>query len=112
MKENKGPKYLITIRWSKEDDCYIAEVPELPGCVTDGETEEDALNNARDAIASWMMAAKKMGNPIPKPISEENFSGKFNVRLPLDLHRNLALRARQQKVSLNQLVSQLLASAL
>jgi predicted RNase H-like HicB family nuclease len=60
-------KYGIIIYWSDEDHLYIAEVPELPGCVTHGETQKTALANATEAIQLWIDAAKEFGNPIPEP---------------------------------------------
>lgn len=113
MKKRKQPnKYRIVIRWSPEDDCYVSEVPELPGCASDGMTEEEALNNACDAIRSWMKSAKKHGNPIPTPLAEYAFSGKFNVRVAKDLHQELAFKALEQKVSLNHLINRILSLSL
>jgi predicted RNase H-like HicB family nuclease len=60
-------KYEIIIYWSDEDELYIADVPELPGCMAHGETEEMALNNIKEAIQLWIDTAKEYGDPIPKP---------------------------------------------
>ena len=60
-------KYEIIMYWSDEDQVYIAEVPELPGCVAHGETQEDALKNVKDAIILWIDTAKEFGDPIPEP---------------------------------------------
>lgn len=60
-------KYEIIIYWSNDDDCYIAEVPELPGCMADGKTQEDALSNAQIMIREWIETAKEMGREIPEP---------------------------------------------
>ena len=60
-------KYEIIIYWSKDDDCYIDEVPELPGCMADGKTQEDALYNAQIVIKEWIETAKEMGREIPEP---------------------------------------------
>jgi predicted RNase H-like HicB family nuclease len=59
--------YAITIYWSDEDQVYIAEVPELPGCITHGETQIAALANANEAIQLWIDTAKEFGNCIPEP---------------------------------------------
>ncbi len=59
--------YSMIIQWSDEDNAYIVTVPELPGCRTHGETYEEALQQGKDAIASWIMVAKEMGLPIPEP---------------------------------------------
>lgn len=60
-------RYEIILYWSEEDTCFIAEVPELPGCTAHGATEEDALQNVKDAIKFWIDTAKEFGDPIPKP---------------------------------------------
>jgi predicted RNase H-like HicB family nuclease len=63
-------KYEIIIYWSNEDDAFIAEVPELPGCMAHGETPEKALKNAKDAIQLWIDTAKEFGDPVPEPKGE------------------------------------------
>jgi predicted RNase H-like HicB family nuclease len=60
-------KYEIIIYWSEEDNAYIAEVPELPGCMADGSTYHQALVNAEIAIKEWIETAKMLGRKIPKP---------------------------------------------
>jgi predicted RNase H-like HicB family nuclease len=60
-------KYEIIIYWSNEDNAFIAEVPELPGCMAHGETPEKALKNAKEAIQLWIDTAKEFGDPIPEP---------------------------------------------
>ena len=60
-------KYEIIIFWSKEDEAFIAEVPELPGCMADGETYHEALSNAEQIIQEWIETAKEDGRPIPQP---------------------------------------------
>ncbi len=102
-------RYMINIFWSEEDHCYMAEVPELEGCMSHGSSEEEALTHARDAILSWIQTARQLKHPIPQPLVLKKASGKFNVRLPKQLHKDLVLRAAQEKVSLNSLVSNLLS---
>jgi len=60
-------KYEIIIYWSKEDDTFIAEVPELAGCMADGSTQAEALANAQHVIADWIETAKSIGRTIPEP---------------------------------------------
>ena len=61
------PKYEIIIYWSKEDDCFISEVPELAGCKSDGKSYIEALRNAEVIISEWIDTAKLLGRNIPKP---------------------------------------------
>ena len=60
-------KYELIIFWSKEDERYIVEVPELPGCMADGETYEEAVKNAETVISEWVETAKSLGREIPHP---------------------------------------------
>lgn len=60
-------KYEVIIYWSDEDNAYVAEVPELPGCMSDGATYEDALANVRVIIEEWIETAVEEGRPIPEP---------------------------------------------
>jgi predicted RNase H-like HicB family nuclease len=60
-------KYEIILYWSAEDEAFIAEVPELPGCAADGPTRQDALANAEKVIAEWLETARELGRAIPKP---------------------------------------------
>lgn len=60
-------KYEVIIYWSQEDGAFIAEVPELPGCLAHGSTHETALANVQEAIRLWIDTAKEYGDPIPEP---------------------------------------------
>jgi len=60
-------KYEVVLWWSEEDRAYIAEVPELLGCMADGTSYEEALRNVQIIISEWMETAKKLGREIPKP---------------------------------------------
>lgn len=61
------PRYEMIIYWSDEDEAFIAEVPELPGCAADGATYEEAVANARVIIAQWLETAQELERPIPEP---------------------------------------------
>jgi predicted RNase H-like HicB family nuclease len=60
-------KYELIIFWSEEDGRYIVEVPELPGCMADGQTYEEAIKNAETVISEWMETARSLGRSIPQP---------------------------------------------
>jgi predicted RNase H-like HicB family nuclease len=60
-------KYEIILYWSVDDDAFIAEVPELPGCAADGPTRQEALANAEIVIQEWIETAQELGRPIPEP---------------------------------------------
>ena len=61
------PKYEVIIYWSEEDQAFIAEVPELPGCAADGQSYREALANAEVVIQEWLETASQLGRPIPAP---------------------------------------------
>ena len=63
-------KYEIIIYWSREDDAFVAETPELPGCMTHGKTYEEAIKNIQEAIQLWIDTAKEFGDPVPEPKGE------------------------------------------
>lgn len=63
-------KYEVIIYWSAADQTYVAEVPELPGCMAHGSTQEVALANANEAIRLWIDTAKEFGDPVPEPKGE------------------------------------------
>lgn len=60
-------KYEIILYWGEEDQAFIAEVPELPGCMAHGNTQEAALPHAREAIQLWIDTAQEFGDPVPQP---------------------------------------------
>ena len=86
---------------------FLATVPQLPGCMSDGETYEEAVQNVKGAIDDWIKAAKFRGQEIPEPmpyIDEEEYSGRLVIRIPKKLHRELSVNASEQNISLNQLI--------
>ena len=60
-------RYEVIIYWSAEDDCFVAEVPELAGCMSDGATYQEALANVEIAIREWIETARQLGRPVPEP---------------------------------------------
>lgn len=61
------PRYELIIYWSEEDQAFLVEVPELPGCMADGATYQEALANAEVVIREWIETAQELGRPIPEP---------------------------------------------
>jgi predicted RNase H-like HicB family nuclease len=60
-------RYEVTIYWSDEDEAFVAEVPELPGCMADGASYQEALANVETVIREWIETAKELGRPVPEP---------------------------------------------
>jgi predicted RNase H-like HicB family nuclease len=75
-------KYRVEIYWSAEDDLYLAEVPELPGCLTHGETITEAARNAEEAIEGWLETAQNLGRPIPEPVVERRYGARSGPAVP------------------------------
>jgi predicted RNase H-like HicB family nuclease len=85
-----------------EDGTWFARVVEFPGCMTEGDTPEEAIGNLDEAMAAWVEAKLEDRDHIPQPLSSDQYSGKFLMRVPKTLHRELARRADLEGVSLNQ----------
>ena len=81
---------------------YVVSFPDHPGCLSSGETSEEAIKNAEDAKQEWLLAAMEENIDIPEPDSLDAYSGQFKLRLPKSLHRSLALQAKREGVSMNQ----------
>lgn len=106
--------YGITVTHDRDDDGaegYVAEVRELPGVVSQGETPEEAVRSVYDAMAGWISVALEDGIAIPEPRDDASFSGRFLLRMPRGLHAELARQAEAEGVSLNQYVATMLAGA-
>lgn len=102
---------------SREDGGgFLITFPDLPGCMSDGETEAEAVANGKDAFKAWVAARKDAAKEIPEPLYRPDtvpeVSGKFVTRLPKSVHAKLAERAKAEGVSLNTLVLALVAEGL
>ena len=82
--------YRMEIVEDKDEGGFVVSFPELPGCITSGETIESAIKNALDAKKTWLEAAIEDGIEIHEPNSLEDYSGQFKLRIPRSLHRSLA----------------------
>jgi antitoxin HicB len=94
------------------DGTWFGRILEMPGCMTEGDTEHEALKMLEDAMHEWVAAKLEDGEEIPEPISHDDFSGKFMVRTPRSLHRDIARRAEAEGVSLNAWIATTLARSL
>jgi len=102
--------YPITIETSTEDKelHYSLEIPDLPGCGAEAKTLDEALEKLQDAKELWISASLKRKLPIPEPVTEDDFSGKFLLRIPTKLHMALAKQAKREELSLNQYIKSIL----
>jgi len=104
-----GLNYPITI-YRDEEGGFVAEIEDLPGCITEGETLEEVNKRIGDALESWIHAAYEDDIEIPLPRTDEEYSGKFMVRMPKYLHRRLVEKAKREGASLNQYVESILSA--
>ena len=93
----------------EEDGTYFVEVEELPGCMSAGDTAEEAVEMIHEAMEAWIESNIERGLKIPLPNATKEYSGKFLVRVPVSLHKRLAEQAKKEGVSLNQFVVSLLS---
>lgn len=94
--------YRMEIVEDKDEGGFVVSFPELPGCITCGETVESAVANALDAKKAWLEAAMEDCIEIHEPDSLEDYSGQFKLRIPRSLHRSLAEHAKREGISMNQ----------
>ncbi len=81
---------------------YVISYPDLPGCITCGNSLQSAIENAEDAKKAWIEAALADGIEIREPHDLENYSGQFKIRMPKSLHRSLAEHSQKEGISMNQ----------
>ncbi|MFT4579764.1 MAG: antitoxin HicB [Nitrospinales bacterium] len=109
--------YPFQIRELSKDDGggFLITFPDLPGCMSDGDTIDEAMKNGEVAVKDWVKARKKFGKNVPEPsppIDTHDYSGKFIQRVPKSVHAQLAKRAEAEGVSMNQLAATYLVSGL
>ena len=81
---------------------FAVRFPELPGCLTCADTMEEAVRNAADCKREWLAAAIEDGTPIPEPMTDEDYSGQFKLRIPKSLHKSLAEHSKAEGISMNR----------
>ena len=102
-------KYTYRVTWSDEDNEYVGLCAELPSLSWLAATPEDALKGIRSTVKKCIKDLTQTGESIPPAITSKKYSGKFMVRVPPEVHRQLAVKAAEEGVSLNRVVSSKLA---
>ncbi len=98
-------RYTYRVSWSEEDQEYVGVCIEFPSLSWLAATPEDALSGTRQVVTDVVADLEANGEQIPEPLAVRQFSGKFLVRIPPELHRRLALEAAESGISLNRLAS-------
>jgi len=101
----QNDRYTYRITWSDDDEEYVGLCAEFPSLSWLAPTPESALQGVRKAVEEAVIDMQKNNETPPAPISSRSFSGKFVVRVPPEVHRELAMKAAEEGVSLNRLVS-------
>ena len=101
--------YRMEIVPDMDEGGFVVSYPDLPGCLSSGETMEQAIANASDAKKAWLEAAIEEGIAISEPDSLDEYSGQFKLRMPKSLHRSLAEHSKREGISMNQYCLYLLA---
>jgi predicted RNase H-like HicB family nuclease len=114
--KNKNIKSYLQLPYTREllpepEGGWFVRIKELPGCMSQGETPQEAITQIEEALVLWLEAALEANRPIPEPKPDADFSGKFIVRLPKSLHRKAVEQAEMEGVSLNQWVLSVVAEA-
>lgn len=103
--------YTYRVSWSAEDEEFVATCLELPSLSWLASTQDEALHGLRDLVDDVVKDLHRNGEPIPEPLSSRTYSGKFNLRVGERLHRQLAIKAAEEHLSLNQYVVRILGDA-
>ena len=101
----KNDRYAYRVIWSNSDQSYVGLCTEFPTLSWLAGTPEAALKGIRRVVAEGIKIMEADGDEIPSPFSEKNYSGKFSVRIPPQIHRDLSIQAAEEGVSLNRLIS-------
>lgn len=101
----KNDYYTYRVTWSAEDNEYVGLCAEFPSLSWLSKTSEAALKGIRKTVEAVVNDMKQNREEVPRPIASKSYSGKFMVRIPPEVHRNLAIQAAESGVSINRLVS-------
>jgi len=94
--------YKIELYPDVEEGGYAVACPELPGCLSCGETIEECIESIEDAKLAWITASLEDGDEIPEPSNKDDYSGQFKIRMPKSLHKKLAEHSKEEGISMNQ----------
>jgi len=101
-------QYLVTL-YPDQEGGYVAQIKDLPGCLTQGETLDETSANIQEARELWIETAYEAGDEIPLPSTDDTYSGKLLLRMPKSLHHRLAEAADRENVSLNPYILSVLS---
>ena len=97
--------YSYSVIWSDDDKEYVGLCAEFPGLSWLAGTQEEALRGIREVVADVVVDMKANNEAVPEPLATKDYSGNLSIRIPKDLHRNIAIQAAEANVSINRLIS-------
>ena len=100
--EYMNRKYRFEIVEDEDEGGFVISYPDLPGCLSSGSTIEAAVKNGEEAKKEWFYSMLEDDQEIPEPFYSVTFSGEFRIRMPKSLHRRLAIRSKEEGISMNQ----------
>ncbi len=105
-------KYRFELVEDADEGGFVISYPDLPGCISMGNTVEEALQNGEEARKEWTLATLESDGIIPEPFSANDYSGQFRLRVPKSLHKLLAERSKEEGISMNQYCIYLLSHSI
>ncbi len=97
-------KYTYRVQWSQEDGCHVAKCLEFPSLSAHGRSAIEALQEIENVVLYTIEWMEENGESIPEPYGLKKYKGNLSLRVPTDIHRELAIRSAEQGVSLNQYI--------
>lgn len=110
IKSSRADEYLYNVAWSEEDKVFVGRIVEFPSLAAHGDTLEEALLEIKKVVEFVLADMAASGETMIEPLSRRHYSGRLNLRMPPQLHRQLSTEAERQKVSLNQWITMKLSS--
>jgi len=102
--KSKVERYTYRIEWSQEDEAFVARCAEFPGLGAHGRSQEEALRQIKVAVAAALQWLRGEKREAPEPMGSRKFRGHLTLRVPPEVHRELAIKAAEENVSINQLI--------
>ena len=101
---SKAERYTYRLEWSEDDAAFVARCAEFPGLGAHGRTQEEALRQIKIAVAGALKWLRDEKREIPEPLGSKKYRGLLTLRVPPEVHRELAIKAAEENVSINQLI--------
>jgi predicted HicB family RNase H-like nuclease len=101
---NRAERYTYRIEWSQEDGAFVTRCVEFPGLGAHGRSQEEALRQIKSAVVGALKWLRDEKREAPEPLGTKKFRGHLTLRVPPEVHRELAIKAAEERVSINQLI--------